>query len=178
MKILVLNGEPVAGPAGMDGALRKAMERGREGGHEVRELTLREMKVAHCIGCFRCWIKTPGVCIFTDDQVEIIKKYVAADLVIMASPLIMGFTSSLLKKSCDRIIPILLPYIDGSSGECRHFLRYAPPPRLGVWYAEEEDTDQRDLEITSSLWRRLARNAGTSLVFFTSVHDPAMEVWA
>ena len=34
---------------------------------EYRELianfTLREIKLAHCIGCFGCWVETPGLCV-------------------------------------------------------------------------------------------------------------------
>src|SRR6187549_1422785 len=30
-------------------------------GAEVHTFTLREIKLAHCIGCFGCWVETPGL---------------------------------------------------------------------------------------------------------------------
>ena len=33
---------------------------------EVERLELRNMKVNYCIGCFGCWLKTPGKCITKD----------------------------------------------------------------------------------------------------------------
>jgi multimeric flavodoxin WrbA len=38
---------------------------------EVRFFPLREIKLAHCIGCFACWLETPGVCRFRDAGREI-----------------------------------------------------------------------------------------------------------
>jgi multimeric flavodoxin WrbA len=33
------------------------------GGAQVETFALRDMKLAHCLGCFDCWLKTPGVCV-------------------------------------------------------------------------------------------------------------------
>ena len=35
-------------------------------GAEVQTFTLRETKLAHCIGCFGCWVETPGLCVEAD----------------------------------------------------------------------------------------------------------------
>jgi multimeric flavodoxin WrbA len=48
------------------------------------------MKIHHCLGCFNCWVKTPGTCSIHDDEAEVTRRYIASDLVILASPLIMG----------------------------------------------------------------------------------------
>ena len=37
------------------------------------------MKIAHCMGCNQCWLKTPGVCAIKDDYEGIIKKLVDAE---------------------------------------------------------------------------------------------------
>ena len=37
------------------------------------------MKIAHCMGCNQCWLKTPGVCAIKDDYAGIIKKLVGAE---------------------------------------------------------------------------------------------------
>lgn len=33
-------------------------------GWDTLSLKLREMRIAHCLGCFQCWTKTPGVCLW------------------------------------------------------------------------------------------------------------------
>jgi multimeric flavodoxin WrbA len=177
MKILLVNGNPRGGEPAFDDALEQLGEELRISGHQVVLLPLRELEIAQCVGCFACWLKTPGLCIFKDDQAQVLRHYLATELAVFASPLIMGSTSALLKKSCDRIIPLLLPYIDVSSGECRHFLRYGPAPRLGVLYTPELETDAEDLTLAAGMWHRLARNAGSGIEFFAPLDAAAREVF-
>ncbi|MBJ6725499.1 flavodoxin family protein [Geomesophilobacter sediminis] len=176
MNVMIVNGNPDP-DSGFDARLSRLAESARARGDRVQEFTLRELSIAQCVGCFGCWVKTPGICVFRDDQENILRGYVAADLVVMASPLIMGFTSALLKRCTDRIIPVLLPFIDTSTGECRHFLRYGKAPLLAVVYAPEPDTDPEDVEIAANLWQRLARNAGSRIACFRSLEQPLEEVW-
>ena len=42
-------------------------------GWHVETVELRNKKLATCIGCFGCWIKTPGECILKDEGREICK---------------------------------------------------------------------------------------------------------
>jgi len=90
----------------------------------VNTLELRSMDLRQCSGCFGCWLKTPGVCATQDQHGQLIRAYLDADVAVLASPLVLGFSSGLLKRAADKLIPILLPYIDASTGECRHFPRY------------------------------------------------------
>ena len=30
-------------------------------------ITLRQKKINYCCGCWDCWVKTPGECVFKDD---------------------------------------------------------------------------------------------------------------
>jgi multimeric flavodoxin WrbA len=177
MKTLLINGNPQGGAAAFNDALGQLAETLGSSGHQVVPLELRKLEIAQCVGCFTCWLKTPGLCIFKDGQEQVLRQYLAADLVVFASPLIMGSTSALLKRCCDRLIPILLPYIDVSSGECRHYLRYGTAPRLGVLYAPEPDSDAEELALAAGMWRRLARNAGSSIEFFAPLDAAATEVF-
>jgi multimeric flavodoxin WrbA len=118
----------------------------------------------------------PGICALKDEFEGILRAYVESDMVVFASPLAMGFTSALLKKATDRIVPILLPYIDGSSGECRHFQRYEKQPLMALLYEPEDDTDNEDLDIIANMWRRLARNAKSGLALCSSTAVPVEEV--
>ena len=33
---------------------------------EVRYVDLSSLKIAHCVGCFGCWTKTPGRCVIRE----------------------------------------------------------------------------------------------------------------
>ena len=35
-------------------------------GHEVDVMILRNEKIGACLGCFGCWLKTPGECVIKD----------------------------------------------------------------------------------------------------------------
>ena len=70
------------------------------------------MDVRYCVGCFGCWVKTPGECVSKDGSHDIRREVINSDLVLFASPLIMGFTSALLKKAHDKLIPLIHPYFE------------------------------------------------------------------
>jgi len=99
---------------------------------EIRTLTLREMKIAHCIGCFGCWIETPGICKEADAGREIAKAVVHSDTVVFFTPVTFGGYSPELKRAVDRFIQLTVPYFEVIHGELHHPPRYARVPRLVV----------------------------------------------
>lgn len=101
-------------------------------GAEVRTFTLREMKIAHCIGCFGCWIETPGICKEADAGREIAKAVVHSDTVVFFTPVTFGGYSPELKRAVDRFIQLTVPYFEVIHGELHHPPRYARVPRLVV----------------------------------------------
>jgi multimeric flavodoxin WrbA/putative sterol carrier protein len=103
---------------------RAFLEGCRSAGAEVEAVNLRDKKLNHCIGCYTCWTKTPGVCIHKDDVAEIMKKSNEADLVVYASPLYHFGMYSLLKKYIERTLPKLQPFlVPGHDGKTRHPVR-------------------------------------------------------
>jgi multimeric flavodoxin WrbA len=176
MNIVILNGNPDETDSSFDGYLDAMVARLAEGGHVVTTFLLRSMEIRQCAGCFDCWIRSPGICPLDDDCKGVLLAFIASDLVIFASPLLMGFTSALLKTTTDRMLPLLLPYIDGASGECRHFLRYQSMPQMAILYAPECDTDTEDLDIVATMWQRLARNYRARLAFVGATTEPVEEV--
>jgi multimeric flavodoxin WrbA len=54
-----------------------------QAGAEVRTYALRELKLTQCIGCFGCWLETPGLCRFRDAGREIAQAIMESDTVIL-----------------------------------------------------------------------------------------------
>ena len=91
---------------------------------EVEIINTSDMKIAHCIGCNQCWLKTPGVCTIKDDYEEIVKRLVHANNLWIVSDTHFGFLNHQGKKVLDRIMPMLNMYIQFRNGWMRHQLRY------------------------------------------------------
>lgn len=181
MRITILNGEPVVGSE-FDSYLAAYTERLTANGHDVTRLDLRDLDLKGCSGCWGCWVKTPGVCAKNDDSAVVCSSAIASDHVVLASPMRMGFTSSLLKRAADQMIPLVHPYIMIEGGEMHHRPRYAQYPSMSLLLAPGPDTDAEDVEITTHMWARMARNLKSSLVSTTiattSVKEAADELTA
>lgn len=126
--------------------------------HEVQHFQLAKMNLKYCTGCWSCWWKTPGLCAIKDDADLIFRSVIHADFFIFASPLLAGFTTSLLKKVTDRLIVLLHPYLQIIDGEHHHRKRYERYPDFGVIIQHEPDTDEEDLMIVKDIYNRLALN--------------------
>ena len=99
-------------------------------GAETQIFTLREMKLAHCLGCFTCWVKTPGLCVENDDGRTIARAVIQSDATVFFTPVTFGGYSPDLKKMFDRIIQLISPHFQIDHGEVHHPPRYAHRPRL------------------------------------------------
>ena len=99
-------------------------------------LDLTNTTVKDCIGCWSCWLKTPGRCVHNDLD-EFYKAYLDADRVIILSKLSHGFVSGNLKTLLDRMIPLYLPYITYKTGESMHVPRYEKYPNIEFYYQGE-----------------------------------------
>ena len=99
---------------------------------KVESFILRDLKIAYCLGCFECWVKTPGVCRFNDDGREIARKFIQSDLSIFFTPVTFGGYSAELKKAVDRFICLISPFFTKINGEIHHKPRYERYPRLMV----------------------------------------------
>jgi multimeric flavodoxin WrbA len=173
MKTLILNGSPDGGLDAYVEALASAL-RTRE--HSVSELRLRDLELHGCTGCFGCWVRTPGACVQDDGGRDLDRQIMAADLVIFASPILMGHVSALLRRAGERMLPLIQPYARLVDGESRHVPRYAGRPRLALLLARTSDCDDEDVEIIRRTYQMTARNFATELAFTLTTSLPAEEV--
>ena len=144
-------------------------------GHSVKSFTLRDMDIKYCTGCFGCWVKTPGQCVVKDDAPLLLRALVHADLLVCATPVIMGHISALLKKSHDKLLPIFLPYFITIQGEIHHPLRYGRSPDMAA-IVDRNGADDEDLALVERAYRRLSLNLHNTLRLFTTVGRPVEEV--
>jgi multimeric flavodoxin WrbA len=176
MKITILNGNPNAENVKFDNYLKSLSDLLESHNHTVTTLELREMDIKYCIGCFNCWVKTPGECRVADDSRDVCREYINSDLVLFASPILMGFTSTLLKKAHEKLLPLLLPYLEFVQNESHHASRYEKYPLIGLLLEKEKDTDDEDLKIITDIYKRNAINFKTSFCFTKLITDSAEEV--
>ncbi len=126
-------------------------------GYDVTGLILREKEIAPCLGCFGCWIKTPGICVVDDDGREVVRMAVQSDVMIFLSPVTFGGYSSNLKKALDRIIPIASPFFMKIGGEIHHRPRYARYPSI-IGVGALPQPDEESGRIFKTLVKRNAIN--------------------
>jgi|BarGraIncu00421A_1022006.scaffolds.fasta_scaffold52466_1 multimeric flavodoxin WrbA len=175
MRVVIINGEPDAASA-FDGYVRAFSTRLTDRGNDVREIVLRDIDLRGCTGCFGCWLQTPGECVQHDDGAELCRAVIDSDLVVFAAPMVMGYPSALVKRSAERLIPLLHPYIEIEGGEMHHRKRYERYPQVGLLVSAGPDTDAEDLELTRFLWQRLARDFKSRLVLFAVADRSPKEV--
>ena len=176
MRIAILNGNPRAEDTAFEdyvGGLARALE-GKQ--HDVALLPLRDMDIKYCTGCWGCWVKTPGECVAKDASADVCRAVINADLVLHASPVIMGFYSALLKKTTDKLIPLVHPYTVVDQGEAHHLARYEKYPLLGLLLQPGEDTDDEDIAIIREIHGRTALNFKSRVAFTKLTSDPIEEV--
>jgi multimeric flavodoxin WrbA/putative sterol carrier protein len=127
MKVLAINGSPNGPRGNTERILQPFLEGAREAGAETEVIYLRDLEIKPCIGCFTCWIKTPGVCVHKDDMPQVIAKLAKAEMVVYATPLYVFTMSGLMKDMMDRMIPMAQPYIIERGDHYIHPPRYAQP---------------------------------------------------
>ena len=174
MKITILNGNPEPSP--FDGYLEKLKSTLEDQGNEIIQFDLRKLPLRYCIGCFGCWVKTPGQCVARDASIEIDKAVINSDFTLWAAPLKMGFPATPLKMAIDKHLPLIHPYMEVAHNEAHHLKRYKHYPRVGVLVGKEADTDESDIRILTDIFARTALNFKTRLEFLETTDRPVEEV--
>ena len=90
----------------------------------VEEICVNTLDLNPCLGCFSCWNKTPGKCVFKDDMPEVIEKLLWADITIWSFPLYYFSVPGKLKTLIDRQLPMVLPFMEKDTKSGSHPTRY------------------------------------------------------
>lgn len=164
MRIVVFNGSPRMEKGNTHVMVEAFLEGARSAGAGVENVFLFKKKIRQCLGCFDCWLKTPGKCIQKDDMEELLTLWMKADLVVFATPLYVDNVTGIMKTFMDRIIPLTEPYFEKDpQGEYRHRKRYQKIPKIAV-ISNCGFAEQSHFQVLSLLFKRVARNMQSELV--------------
>jgi multimeric flavodoxin WrbA len=87
-----------------------------------------------CVGCFGCWIKSPGKCVIRDRYADIGSLLGHCDELVLVSRCCYGGFSPFVKNVLDRSISQLLPYFTIRNGEMHHTMRYPHALRVRAYF--------------------------------------------
>jgi multimeric flavodoxin WrbA len=97
LKITAFNGSP-KGETSNTHVMVSAFLKGAESAEaQVENIFLADKHINHCKGCQSCRLSEDGKCVIKDDMEGLLSKYVASDIVILATPLYFETVSSILK---------------------------------------------------------------------------------
>lgn len=74
-----------------------------EAGHTVETIFLRDKKISPCIACEAC-LRNGGTCVQKDDMADILAKIIAADVIVLSTPVYYYSISAQLKMMIDRTL--------------------------------------------------------------------------
>lgn len=163
MKIVAFNGSPHAEQSNTHVMVDAFLSGARDAGADTESIFLARKKINHCLGCFSCWVKTPGKCIQSDDMPELIGKYQSADVVVFATPLYVDNVSGIMKDFIDRLLPLGDPHFEKDpGGEVRHVSGPKKDPRFFLM-VNSGFPEQSHFQVLRLLIRRMARNFSTDI---------------
>lgn len=99
--------------------------------------------IHNCIGCFGCWLKTPGACVIRDKYGDMGEYLSKCDEVIIISECVYGGFSPFVKNVLDRSISYVLPFFKINNGEMHHQRRYDNKVDMKVWFYENKITEKK-----------------------------------
>jgi len=103
-KILIISSTPREN-GNSDILCDEFMQGAGEAGHEVEKIRLSEKGINYCTGCCTC-VGKQGSCVQQDDMNEILEKILAADVIVLASPVYFRSFNGQMKTFIDRVCPV------------------------------------------------------------------------
>ncbi|HIW14800.1 MAG TPA: flavodoxin family protein [Firmicutes bacterium] len=131
------------------------------------------LKINRCVGCFGCWVKTPGQCVIRDDAVKVYPCLAKSGRVIYVSRICYGGYDVPMKTMLERAIPVQMAFIRLVDGETHHVQR-AVVPKQALIVAYGADTKEEQ-EVFRRLVARNAKNMGFAQYEIRFVPDEQVE---
>lgn len=129
--------------------------------------------IKNCVGCFGCWIKTPGQCVLKDGYENMGSTLSQADTVTIISKCYYGGYSPFVKNVLERSIPFLLPFFKMIDNETHHKPHYKRSFQLFVHFYGKHIT-QSERDTAKNMIERNSINFNVSehdVTFFKSIEQ-------
>ena len=90
---------------------------------ENRYISLSELKLSNCVGCFGCWVKTPGKCVIREQAVKIYPLIAQSKRLLYVSRIYCGSYDVPMKTMLERAIPVQQAFLRLYHDETHHIQR-------------------------------------------------------
>jgi len=141
---------------------------------ETKYITFAPSQYAKpCVGCFGCWVKTPGKCVINDEDSNFAAIMPHVREVLVISELVFGGLSPDVKRVLDRSIGFILPFFNNIDGEMHHKQRYTKRPTFR-WMLYSSAMTEAEKETAQKLAKANAINLGAdshSVDFYASAEE-------
>jgi multimeric flavodoxin WrbA len=131
--------------------------------------------VRHCVGCFGCWIQTPGICVIKDRGADFAGLLPQCGEFIILSRMVFGGLSPDIKAVLDRSIGFVLPFFRYINGEMHHERRYDQSPDLRyIFYGSNISEAEKETALKLVKANSINLGSGRSSVdFFPTARECA-----
>lgn len=120
---------------------------------EIKIIDLGKESFKDCLGCFGCWVKTPGVCVHKDAMPDFYREYLKSDRAVLLLETAQGFLTGNNKAFIDRLIPLYHPYIDIIKNEMMHRYRYEKYPEMDFYFESKSLSREEENVLEDYLFR-------------------------
>ena len=163
LRILAIQGSPRPKASNTEILLQEFLKGAMSQGAETETIYLKEKEIHSCVGCYTCWAKTPGVCVFKDDMPELLEKVRNCDILVYATPLYNFNMTSLLKAFQERLLPLLDPHLIKAGEAYRHPPRYEANRKI-VLISNCGFPEVSHFDGLRHVFRHIERNGGAPIV--------------
>lgn len=102
--------------------------------------------IKSCMGCFNCWVKTPGKCIIKDSYAEMPRYILENGTCIIMTEIKYGCYTSYVKNVLDRLPSgLLLPFFKTINSEIHHVPRHSIPLKfIIIGYGQDVTSGEKE----------------------------------
>ncbi|HTP06246.1 MAG TPA: flavodoxin family protein [Nitrospirota bacterium] len=99
-KVLIVSASPRKG-GNSDLLCDQFMRGAKEAGNQAEKIFIRDKRINNCVACGDCQ-NNGGTCVQKDDMAEVLDKMIAADVIVMATPVYFYMMNGQMKTLIDR----------------------------------------------------------------------------
>jgi multimeric flavodoxin WrbA/putative sterol carrier protein len=163
MKILAIQGSPRPKASNTEILLQEFLKGAQSQGAETETIYLKDKDIHSCVGCYTCWAKTPGVCVFKDDMPELLENVKDCDILVYATPLYNYNMTALLKAFQERLLPLSDPHLIKTGETYRHPQRYTVNRKI-VLISTCGFPEVSHFDGLRQVFRHMERNGGVPII--------------